>query len=174
MSAEDKNKPSKVAIADDVYLYTTRIPGPPLSFLYELECCRFNVVNFSMDFAGSVNFELEGGGDVGSLQASVAAQPFKRTRVCKLVLQDASKGASLKNSYSWGLDDPDTETVTKVLEEDRSRIEGELARVKKLGFGNDSASLLDIAKRCKANKVRTVSFGLLKMAVFFCCCARQP
>ena len=50
-----------------------------------------------MDFAGSENFELESGG----LVINTTAAPFKRTTVGKLVLKDSTKGASLRNTYSW-------------------------------------------------------------------------
>ena len=152
MSADEKNKPTKHAITDDVYLYTTRLPGPPLSFLYEVECCRFNVVRFSMDFTGSSNFALEGRTD-GLLTVDMSAPPFTRTKVARIVLEEQGKGASLKNTYSWGMDEPDEDAVNAVLEVDRSNIEGERNRAKKLGFGNDSATVEDIQKRCKANKV---------------------
>lgn len=96
-TAPDKGKPAKHAITDDVYLYTTRDSGPPVSFTYEIECCKFNRLKFNMDFAGSENFELESGG----LVINTTAAPFKRTTVGKLVLKDSTKGASLRNTYSW-------------------------------------------------------------------------
>ena len=86
--SSNKDKPAKHAIAEDVYMYTTRNAGPPVSFTYEIECCKFNKVQFNMDFAGSQNFELEGGG----LVINASAPPFKRTKVGKLVLQDSGKG----------------------------------------------------------------------------------
>ena len=146
----DKNKPAQHAITDDVYLYTTRNPGPPVSFTYEVECCKFNRLKFTMDFKGSQNFELEGGG----LLIDKLVAPFKRTMVGKLLLQDTSKGANLKNTYSWNLEDPDPAAVEQVLSEDKRKIGNELSRAKKLNFGDDSATINEIEKRCKANKVK--------------------
>mmetsp|Transcript_7350 Transcript_7350/g.13248 ORF Transcript_7350/g.13248 Transcript_7350/m.13248 type:complete len:822 (-) Transcript_7350:36-2501(-) len=146
----DKNKPAQHAITDDVYLYTTRNPGPPVSFTYEVECCKFNRLKFTMDFQGSQNFELEGGG----LLIDKLVAPFKRTMVGKLLLQDTSKGANLKNTYSWSLEDPDPAAVEQVLSEDKRKIGNELSRAKKLNFGDDSATINEIEKRCKANKVK--------------------
>ena len=109
-----------------------------------------------MDFTGSQNFELVGGG----LTIEALVQPFMKTVVGRLVLQDATKGANLKNTYSWGLDDPDEAAILLLLEEDTKKIGGEITNAKKLGFGNDSASLEDIHKKCDANKVRAWSFFL--------------
>ena len=90
-----EGKPTKYAICEDVYLYTSRNSGPPVSFSYEIECCKFNNLHFTMDFTGSENFELESGG----LVVKVDVKPFKRAKVGVIVLQDSSKGANLKNTY---------------------------------------------------------------------------
>jgi len=38
-----------------------------------------------------------------------------------LTLQDPEKGANLRNTYSWSLDDPDPKVVENLLDEDRRR-----------------------------------------------------
>ena len=174
------DKPTKHAITDDVYLYTIRNPGPPISFTYEIECCKFNNLQFKMDFQGSENFELQSGGLI--LEATVP--PFKRTKVGTLELKDATQGANLKNTYSWDLQEPDPAAVSHVMIEVRTisfsvsficshhthhispqhiasqknqskaKISRELERAKKLNFGDDSATKEEIEKRCSTNKVQ--------------------
>ena len=120
------NKPQKHAICEDVYLYTTRSQGPPISFSYEIECCKFNNLHFTMDFTGSENFELESGG----LVIEKVVVPFKRAKVGTLVLKDAGKGANLKNTYSWDLREPDPRAVESVMVDSKSKINRELERAK--------------------------------------------
>lgn len=96
-----------------------------------------------MDFAGSQNFELASGG----LVIDTLVAPFKRTVVGKLLLQDTSKGANLKNTYSWNLEEPDPAAVAQVLSDDKRKIGSELLRAKKLNFGEDSATIEEIEKR---------------------------
>jgi len=140
------HKPKKHLIAgvEDVYLYTTQ-ESNPVSLLYELECARLNRVRFTLNFEGSENFELETGG----LVLQVVAEPFKRTRMGRLLVKDKTKPAKLCNKYTWTLDEPDSETMNQMIASDYAVIHELMIDAKALGFGDDSLTVQNIEATCR-------------------------
>ena len=128
-----KPKKHNIAGCEDVFLYTTQ-EDSPIGLLYEIECARLNRVIFTLDFSGSENFELDSGG----LTLQTTAEPFKRRRMGKLLLNDPTKPAKLSNKYTWTLEEPDYEAMALAVEHDRDVLKHLILEASRLGFGDDS------------------------------------
>ena len=148
--AHHGHKPKKHLIAgvEDVFLYTTQ-EDDPVGLLYEIECARLNRVRFRLDFSGSDNFEVESGGMV----MEILAEPFKRTRMGRLLLKHSGKPAKLTNRYTWSLEDPDYDLMQRVQATDRAAIQDLIVEARKLGFGDDSLTVHEIEAKCQASGV---------------------
>ena len=148
--AHHGHKPKKhlVAGAEDVYLYTTQ-EDAPVGLLYEIECARLNRVRFTLDFTGSVNFEVENGG----MKLEIVAEPFKRTRMGRLHLKHPGQAAKLTNRYTWSLQDPDYDLMHRVQATDKAAIVDLMHEARKLGFGDDSLTVHEVEAKCRSKRV---------------------
>ena len=180
-----KPKKHRLEGIDDVILYTTQ-QANPVAFLYELECARFSRVDFTLDFSGSSNFYVEladgtpaagaggagarggGGGEKGKAELQgdearlkVLAEPFRRTRLGRLVLKEPSRPAELKNTYHWSLEDVPPEVVARLLAEGKKKVSAQVHRAAALAFADESCTVAEIERRCRDASAKFVdpSFG---------------
>ena len=169
-----KPKKHRLAGVDDVILYTTQ-QANPVAFLYELECARFSRVNFTLDFSGSRNFYVEPatGGPRGGAEGSEGedlvlqciAEPFRRTRVGRLVLADPSRPAELKNTYNWGLEDVPTDIVAQLLAEGKRRMTAAINRVRLCrGALVERCALVRLCRQHVPSSVRCIASHVLVRA----------
>lgn len=105
-------------IGEGVVLYSESTKGPPCVFKYSIESTGFKVVRFTFNFNGSENFELLDVGKQGNtaFEECVVVEPLGRSKqvVCRQV--DKFKGATLKMSMSWIVEDPGPDHSQKYLQ----------------------------------------------------------
>jgi hypothetical protein len=104
------------ALTDTIHMYTTKVDDP-LSFAYEVECAALSTVEFTLDFAGSINFNFfpsDGAKfDKNSLKIVCDIRPFSRKDIGKVVIDDEDRRAALKLNCTWLLKEPDQAELQK-------------------------------------------------------------
>eukprot|EP00753_Platysulcus_tardus_P013431 PLAT3679.10.p1 GENE.PLAT3679.10~~PLAT3679.10.p1 ORF type:complete len:805 (+),score=398.15 PLAT3679.10:58-2472(+) len=138
------SKPAPKEIDDGLFLYSTRNDDPP-AFCFEVEVAKFNRVDFTIDFTGSVNFELESGG----LVAETPINPYSRKRVAYLKVQDPYQAWKLSCRYAWTTKTPDDDIVDAVIERDEDAIAAHVDAVRALRL-DSSLSQADLSAACLA------------------------
>ena len=96
-------------ISPGLILHTTDRIGANRSVVsieYELEVRKNKLVIFEIDFTGSTNLELEGGGYILSKKTMV--EPGKRALVAVVHVIDQTKSWSLETKYTWVEENPGT------------------------------------------------------------------
>ena len=151
------SKATRKDVTDGVFLYRTveKREGGGTQVVYEVECARFNRVEFTLDFSKSVNVEV-GVADGAALERTDAVTalsstvpPFRRQRLGSACTRDASKRTSLITSWTWSLLEPDEDAVRELVRRNRSDLAAEIEAAERYGFGDDSASVEEIERRCK-------------------------
>jgi hypothetical protein len=124
-----KNK-SKKALSDDLFLYTTK-GVDPASYFYEIECTGLKACKFTLNFAGSVNFQVEGKSD---MTMCVTVRPFHRADVGKIFVVDEYSKASLKMGCSWIMEEPNAEETAEYLRKNQLETDIHLKDAEALNF----------------------------------------
>jgi Calpain family cysteine protease len=136
-------------LSEGIFLYQTRVSGKDAAFAFEVEHTHVHhCLQLKADFTGSVNFALRGS---SGLQAEVTAEPFTRTHVATLQLQDDSKRGIFRNACSWELVQPASPRILRnAAAEAAAQMEEVLQQASLLALAPEgSSSLAAVAQRCR-------------------------
>lgn len=90
----------KKELDENVFLYTTQTTTSPLAVRYELDCQKYEIIEFRVSFDGSENIKLLKPNN--NTLTAVTEVPAFQQRIVAIVQQvDPFKPASLRTKYSW-------------------------------------------------------------------------
>ena len=106
-------------IEDGIFVYITH-KTKPISFVYEVECAKFNTLVFEVNFAGSTNLKAASAAsaEYGSTDQCLRStlQPFTRTVLGHVTLIDPKDRATLVVSYNYLLKPVEAERMKPIVE----------------------------------------------------------
>mmetsp|Transcript_5084 Transcript_5084/g.14399 ORF Transcript_5084/g.14399 Transcript_5084/m.14399 type:complete len:841 (-) Transcript_5084:62-2584(-) len=167
MTSQAGGKARRLDVAEGICLYCTyRKLGKGTELTYELECARFNRVKFTLILSRTHNIttsdvegtevtieDVEDGTD-GTISICRVVDPFNREKVIVVSPKSAAEKTTFKTSFNWELLPPDAEKVAAIVRENEEELGREIDAADRYGFGDDSASVAEIERRCIMYKVK--------------------
>lgn len=119
---DDVKERSRQLIADDVYLYTTKIKDP-VSFLFEVGADK-KTIKVTLNFAGSENFQSvdENNNPVNNLQLTATIVPHARQVLGSMVQINPKNAGRLSMDYSWEFVEADRSAIQASVNENQERV----------------------------------------------------